>query len=166
MWLTKYDDELEEEQAARRKGRPKSVKESKLEELKSKDVEEYRTGLGAYTVSLYSMHDNAKLSPRLEVPDMLSQDNVDLFRRWDQKETGFLQLMRFIRISSSSPEIIVSRKGTHKSLATPANKEDGMDLDHEEAPQLLEHPEPAPLVTENSSNNDSSTIMGMDQSVI
>lgn len=146
VWLTKYDDELEEERAARRKGRPKSVKESKLEELKAKDVEEYRTGL--------------------EVPDMLSQDNVDLFRRWDQKETGFLQLMRFIRISSSSPEIIVSRKGTHKSLAMPSNKEDGMDLDDEEAPELLEHPEPSPLIPENSSSSVSSTIMGMDQSTL
>lgn len=46
VWLTRHDAELEEERAARRKGRPKSTKECKLEELKLREAEEYRTGLG------------------------------------------------------------------------------------------------------------------------
>ena len=46
VWLTRHDTELEEERAARRKGRPKSVKEQKIEELKLREAEEYRTGLG------------------------------------------------------------------------------------------------------------------------
>jgi translation machinery-associated protein 16 len=46
VWLTRHDDELEQERAARRKGRPKSTKESKLEEIKLRESEQYRTGMG------------------------------------------------------------------------------------------------------------------------
>jgi translation machinery-associated protein 16 len=46
VWLTRHDAELEEERAARRKGRPKSTKEQKLEEAKFREAEEYRTGMG------------------------------------------------------------------------------------------------------------------------
>lgn len=46
VWLTRHDAELEEERAARRKGRPKSTKEQKLEEAKLREAEEYRTGIG------------------------------------------------------------------------------------------------------------------------
>ena len=38
--------ELEQERTARRKGRPKSTKELKLEEIKLHEAEEYRTGMG------------------------------------------------------------------------------------------------------------------------
>lgn len=47
VWLTRHDEELEEERAARRKGRPKSVKEVKLEDIKLREAEDYRTGFGA-----------------------------------------------------------------------------------------------------------------------
>lgn len=46
IWLTRHDIELEAEQTARRKGRSKSVKELKLEEIKLREAEEYRTGMG------------------------------------------------------------------------------------------------------------------------
>lgn len=46
LWLPRFDTELEEEKAARRKGRPKSVREQKIEEIKLREAEEYRTGLG------------------------------------------------------------------------------------------------------------------------
>ena len=46
VWLSRYDAELEEERAARRKGRPKSVREQKIEELKLREADQYRTGLG------------------------------------------------------------------------------------------------------------------------
>lgn len=46
VWLTRHDAELEEERVARRKGRPKSTKERKLEEVKLREAEEYRTGMG------------------------------------------------------------------------------------------------------------------------
>ncbi|KAF8920523.1 translation machinery-associated protein 16, partial [Mucidula mucida] len=62
IWLTRHDDELSEEQAARRKGRPKSVKEAKLEEVKLRESEEYRTGM--------------------EVIDLTHPPTVELFRRW------------------------------------------------------------------------------------
>lgn len=48
VWLTRHDAELEDERAARRKGRPKSTKECKLEEIKLREAEEYRTGLGEF----------------------------------------------------------------------------------------------------------------------
>lgn len=47
VWLTRYDEELASERAARRKGRPKSAKEMKLEEMKLREAETYRTGMGA-----------------------------------------------------------------------------------------------------------------------
>ena len=46
VWLTRNDDEVAKEQAARRKGRPKSTKQLKLEALKLQEIEEYRTGMG------------------------------------------------------------------------------------------------------------------------
>lgn len=46
IWLSRLDYELEAERASRRKGRPKSTKEQKLEEQKLRDSEAYRTGLG------------------------------------------------------------------------------------------------------------------------
>ena len=51
VWLTRHDDELEQERVARRKGRPKSTKEAKLEEIKLRETEEYRTGIGASKTS-------------------------------------------------------------------------------------------------------------------
>lgn len=46
VWLTRFDEELEAERAARRPGRPKSPKEVKLEEQKTREFEVYRTGMG------------------------------------------------------------------------------------------------------------------------
>ncbi|KAE9391344.1 hypothetical protein BT96DRAFT_888745 [Gymnopus androsaceus JB14] len=97
VWLTRHDEELEEERAARRKGRPKSLKESKLEEVKLRESEEYRTGF--------------------EVIDLTHPQNVALFRTWEQKEVAFIDLLRFIRISSANPtSVIVSRPGKHVSI--------------------------------------------------
>ena len=45
-WLGRHDQQLEREKAQRRKDRPKSAKEVKLEELKLRESEEYRTGFG------------------------------------------------------------------------------------------------------------------------
>ena len=47
VWLTRHDAELEEERSARRRGRPKSAKELKLEDTKLREMEEYRTGMGS-----------------------------------------------------------------------------------------------------------------------
>lgn len=49
IWLTRHDEELEHERATRRKGRPKSTREHKLEEIKIREADEYRTGLGELT---------------------------------------------------------------------------------------------------------------------
>lgn len=49
VWLTRFDQELEQERAARRKGRPKSATEMKLEEIKLRETSEYRTGIGKYS---------------------------------------------------------------------------------------------------------------------
>jgi len=94
IWLTRFDDELESERSARRKGRPKSTKEMKLEDLKLREAETYRTGM--------------------EVIDLTHPPTVDLFRKWDQKEIAYIQLLRFIRIFSTDPgHVVVSRPGKH-----------------------------------------------------
>ncbi|KAH0836332.1 hypothetical protein J3R83DRAFT_7884 [Lanmaoa asiatica] len=97
VWLTRHDDELEQERSARRKGRPKSTKEVKLEERKVRETEEYRSGI--------------------EVPDLTHEPTVHLFRQWDQKRVAYVQPLRFIRISSSDPgAAVVSKPGRHHSL--------------------------------------------------
>jgi len=97
VWLRRHDAELEAERTARRKGRHKSAKEMKLEEIKLREAEEYRTGM--------------------EVVDLTHPPTVELFRRWDQIELAYIQMLRFIRISSSSPiESVISKPGKHHSL--------------------------------------------------
>ncbi|KLO08049.1 hypothetical protein SCHPADRAFT_917036 [Schizopora paradoxa] len=99
VWLTRHDMELNEEIKNRRKGNPKSAKQSRLENFKAIEAEEYRTGL--------------------EVPDLTHPKNVELFRRWDQKEVAFIDLLRFIRISSAdTTSVVLSRPGKHASLKT------------------------------------------------
>jgi len=56
-----------------------------------------------------------------EVPDLTHEINVELFRGWDQKEAGYLQMLRYIRISSTDPEnVVVSRHGQHPRLISAA----------------------------------------------
>ena len=55
------------------------------------------------------------------MPDLTHEINVELFRGWDQKEGGYLQMLRYIRISSADPEeIVVSRPGQHPRLISAA----------------------------------------------
>ncbi|KAI0792142.1 hypothetical protein C8Q75DRAFT_850255 [Abortiporus biennis] len=141
VWLPRFDSEIEAEKAARRKGRPKSSKEQKLEDLKLREAEEYRTGL--------------------EVIDLTDPTNVELFRQWDMKEAPFIQQLRFIRICSETPDVaILTRPGKHPFLAksksttneNEARVSEGVDdMDTDEAPLLME-----PL------ERFSSTIMAMD----
>jgi translation machinery-associated protein 16 len=120
VWLTRHEVALEEERAARRKGRPKSTKELKLEEIKLLEGEEYRTGM--------------------EVIDLTHPENVKLFRAWDQTEFPFIQLLRFIRISSTNLEsAVVSRPGKHVTLLPPKPKKVAQ-IDEEEVPDLLPPP--------------------------
>ncbi|KAJ3571818.1 hypothetical protein NP233_g3492 [Leucocoprinus birnbaumii] len=111
VWLARHDEELEQEQAARRKGRPKSVKETKLEDMKLVESEEYRTGL--------------------EVLDLTHPVNVHLLRQWNQKEVAYVEQLRHIRIFSQQPdEIVVSRPGKHQLLIKGGGGEqEGMQVD-------------------------------------
>ena len=53
---------------------------------------------------------------------------VEIFRRWDQKELGFIQLLRFIRISSSEPDVVVvSKPGKHLSILESTTISEGGD---------------------------------------
>lgn len=129
VWLTRHDEELEEERVARRKGRPKSAKEMKFEEEKLQEMEEYRTGMG--TVCLSKSLRLATNSLQSEVIDLTHPPTVELFRRWDQKEFAYIQMLRYIRISSSEPSIfVVSKPGKHHTL--------GAENDDDEAPQLMD----------------------------
>jgi len=119
IWLPRHDKDLEQERTKRRKGRPKSIKEMQIEELKVREAEEYRTGFG----SSHLEHLGELLAHffTIEVPDLTHEVNVELFRGWDQKEGGYLQMLRYIRISSTDPEnIVVSRPGQHPRLISAA----------------------------------------------
>ncbi|TFK86972.1 hypothetical protein K466DRAFT_576070 [Polyporus arcularius HHB13444] len=124
IWLARFDSEIEAEKAARRKGRPRSMKEQKLEEQKLRETELYRTGM--------------------EVIDLTHPINVELFRKWDQQEAAYVQQLRFIRISSASPEnVVLARPGQHpllKEKAETASQTPEEAMDTDEAPLLLEPP--------------------------
>ncbi|PVG03121.1 hypothetical protein CPB86DRAFT_667025, partial [Serendipita vermifera] len=92
VWLTRSDPLLKQEQASRRKGRPKSAKEDQLEEAKRQDAEEYRTGF--------------------ELPDLTDEQTVKLFRQWDGVDVTYLRILRIIRICGDFPDTVhVSRVG-------------------------------------------------------
>ncbi|KAJ7583219.1 hypothetical protein C8J56DRAFT_791301 [Mycena floridula] len=133
-WLTRHDQDLEKERAARRKGRPKSVKELKFEEIKLREAEEYRTGF--------------------ELIDLTHEPTVALFRKWDLKEVAYMQLLRFIRISSLNPAVtVVSRLGTHFSVR-PAGGDGDVEMSDDE--------EPVPTLLAEPPTRFSSTMMTMD----
>jgi translation machinery-associated protein 16 len=138
VWLTRHDAELEEERAARRKGRPKSTKEEKLEQVKLREAEGYRTGMGEYAFFFVCFLSSAipwlladrDLANPLEVPDLTHPENVALYRTWDQREVAFIQLLCFIRISSSKPDTaIVSKPGRHPSLVPQQDFSSPMDVE-------------------------------------
>jgi translation machinery-associated protein 16 len=69
------------------------------------------------------------------VVDLTHAANVALFRRWDQAEAAYVQMLRFVRISSAHPATaVVSRVGKHVTLTAPVPV-DAMDED--EVPALL-----------------------------
>ncbi|GJJ11274.1 hypothetical protein Clacol_005506 [Clathrus columnatus] len=97
IWLKRHDEELEQEKTLRRKGRPKSVNQLRLEEIILQEREEYRTGF--------------------EVPDLTHAATVKLFRQWGQTGVGYLDILRYIRINSEDlTQVVVSKPGRHESL--------------------------------------------------
>ncbi|KAI0034445.1 hypothetical protein K488DRAFT_77201 [Vararia minispora EC-137] len=143
VWLTRNDAEIAAEQAARRKGRPKSVKQQKLEELKLRETEEYRTGM--------------------EVPDLTHTANVALMRQWDEADFSFTQILRFIRVTSVKPDLfLVTRPGKHHALLEKQSG-DNHPAPGDDAPMLMDPVEDrdVPLAEEPLSRF-ASTIVGMD----
>ena len=79
---------------------------------------------------------------------------------WDQKEVAYIKQLRFIRISSESPDlVVVSRPGHHPSLATAEKRVDAA----EKHDQQMDTDDVAPLLMEPPSRF-ASTIMSMDGS--
>lgn len=63
----------------------------------------------------------------VEIPDLTHAPTVEIFRRWDQIQLAYIQLLRFIRISSENPSsVVVSRPGKHRSINIASrDKDDG-----------------------------------------
>ena len=79
-------------------------------------------------------------SARHEVIDLTHPINVKVFRKWDQKEVAYTDLLRFIRISGASPDTVtVSRPGKHP-LLQPAQPQDSSAQSQDSSAQLQEHP--------------------------
>jgi translation machinery-associated protein 16 len=157
VWLIRHDVELEAEQAARRKGRPKSPKEMKLEEIKLREAEEYRTGMGKMHGNFIFYKPLTKLCA--EVVDLTHAPTVKLFRGWDQREFAYIQMLRFIRISSSNPlEFTVSKPGKHYSL----RKDDNADLSRDQEMDTIGDTSVQDFLAEPPARF-SSTIMAMDE---
>ena len=81
-----------------------------------------------------------KLTFTAEVIDLTHPINVEVFRKWDQKEVAYTDLLRFIRISGAGPETAtVSRPGKHP-LLQPAQPQDSSAQSQDSSAQLQEHP--------------------------
>jgi len=73
------------------------------------------------------------------VLDLTHSTNAELLRKWDQKEVAYVQMLRFIRVSSTNPAVaIVSKPGNHPSLQQPdlENMDDGTPLLTDPSSQL------------------------------
>ncbi|KAJ7449643.1 hypothetical protein FB451DRAFT_1287542 [Mycena latifolia] len=112
-WIARDDAALAAEQAARRKGRPKSPREVRLEERRLREQETYRTGM--------------------EIPDLTDAPTLARFRKWDVASIGYAHLLRFARISSALPDVIV----LSRAPAAGAEHEEDAD-DDDEAPELMD----------------------------
>ncbi|KAH8832665.1 hypothetical protein DL96DRAFT_670411 [Flagelloscypha sp. PMI_526] len=115
-WLIRNDAELEAERAERRKGRPKSMREMNLEQVRLRDNETYRTGL--------------------DVIDLTDPLTLALFRRWDQSDPAYLETLQCIRVNSANLSFSkICKVGKHGAYPisqedSPLAQEDAaMDLD-------------------------------------
>lgn len=118
IWLTRFDEELEHEKSIRRKGRPKSTKTMKLEEIKLRETEGYRTGMGISQQVASSYLPILIPSFLAEVIDLTHAPTVELFRKWDQKELAYLQSLQFIRIfSTNHHRVVIARPWKNPSMA-------------------------------------------------
>lgn len=133
LWLTRWDEQLAREQAARRAGRPKSVREQELEDLKARDAEEYRTGLGLYFKLCYPTSLTTFLLFGVELPDVTNAKTLALFRAWNSGDPSYLHILRFIRITSEFPlEVQLTRLGKDEKAHCQA---DGVQENEEEMDQ-------------------------------
>ena len=91
---------------------------------------------------------------------------MELFRRWDQKEAAFIQLLRFIRIFKGDPQLtVLSRPGKHISLTEKTDP--GSQDDEEMMAEVLKgsHPQaPTSSIIEESPPPSSNAMMAMDDS--
>ena len=95
-----------------------------------------------------------------EVVDLTHAPTVKLFRRWDQREFAYIQMLRFIRISSSNPtEFVVSKPGKHYSL----RKDDEIESPQDQDMDITGDDSVPDILTEPLARF-SSTIMAMDGS--
>ncbi|KAJ7504461.1 hypothetical protein B0H11DRAFT_1982471 [Mycena galericulata] len=125
-WVARNDAALAAEQAARRPGRPKSPREIRIEELRLREQETYRTGM--------------------ELPDLTDAPTLAHFRKWDVRSIGYAHLLRFVRISSARPEVIVLSRapaagtdgGAYEGAAQGIDDDDDDGDDGDDAPQLLD----------------------------
>ncbi|KAJ7115890.1 hypothetical protein C8R44DRAFT_793578 [Mycena epipterygia] len=117
-WLARHETALAAEQAARRKGRPKSLLEVRIEERRLREQETYRTGM--------------------EIPDLTDPTTLARFRKWDVTSIGYAHLLRFVRISSELPDVIVFSRAPTAGAEPDADGDAEDDDDDDEAPQLLD----------------------------
>ncbi|KAJ7077823.1 hypothetical protein B0H15DRAFT_954828 [Mycena belliarum] len=116
-WIARDDAALAAEQAARRPGRPKSPRESRIEERRIRESEVYRTGM--------------------EIPDLTDAPTLARFRKWDVRSIGYAHLLRFVRISSALPDVVVFSRAPAAG-AVHEEECDDEDDDSDDAPELME----------------------------
>jgi len=94
-----------------------------------------------------------------EVIDLTHPPTVALLRLWDQKEVAYIDLLRFIRISSSNPtSVVVSRPGKHPSVRGSHERTEVMEVDQNADG-------PPPVTSTAPPEAFSSTMMTMDEPI-
>jgi translation machinery-associated protein 16 len=67
-----------------------------------------------------------------ELPDLTDPETLARFRKWDVASIGYAHLLRFVRISSALPDVLV----LSRAPAAGAEADEGEEDD--EAPELLD----------------------------
>ena len=127
VFITRNDPRIAELAAERRAGRPKLTEHIELEELKRRELAEYESGFGA------SPHLSKKSmgADKIEVPDLTDDKTTTFMWNWLEKDVSIdrshVDMLRQVRITKDSDELIVSRAGRLKGVLAETMEGDADD---------------------------------------
>jgi translation machinery-associated protein 16 len=128
VFITRNDPRIAELAAERRAGRPKLTEHIELEELKRRELAEYESGFGA---SFFTFFNQSMEANKIEVPDLTDDKTTTFMWNWLEKDVSIdrshVDMLRQVRITKDSDELIVSRAGRLKGVLAETMEGDADD---------------------------------------